>query len=139
MLNLDGSDDEFYRYTMDNTICSRYGKNNKLYLSNIVKISEQIKINVDILVKYISIELCTTNGFDKNKNEYWINSSDANSSIIEKTIFKFINEFILCKKCNNPETYIKSKNNKLRQKCLSCGCRNKITSTHKITSAFISK
>lgn len=138
LININGSDDIYYRYTMNDIIIKHYGNNNKLYLDNIQLIANQLNIDVNYLIKHISYELSTNNGYDKMKG-FWINKSIADKNIIQQKIYDFINIFILCKQCGNPETKLYVKNDKLKQNCISCGVNSTINTNYKILFTIIKK
>lgn len=50
----------------------------------------------------------------------------------------FIEKFVLCPGCNNPETRLKvSRNKTIEQKCVACGFRGQLKSNHRLTTFII--
>jgi translation initiation factor 2 beta subunit (eIF-2beta)/eIF-5 len=121
MINIDRSDDIFYRYKMSPLIIRQQGRNGQLILVNIDEIAKQLSVDSIKLVKFISYELGTKSG--NTNNQWWIKAEQPTVSILQEIISKFIDNFILCKQCGNPETTI---SNHLTMKCASCGHRVKL-------------
>jgi translation initiation factor 2 beta subunit (eIF-2beta)/eIF-5 len=138
MLNINGSDDMFYRYKMDSVSVNVVGKGKMIrtYINNIDKISSQINRSQDIIMKYLSYE---TNSITKDN---WI-GLDITGKKIQELIYKFINCYILCKQCGNPETEFNvngtGKNALLEMHCTSCGNTSNIITNHKIVKFVINK
>jgi len=53
-------------------------------------------------------------------------------------VFEFCELFVLCPVCDNPETVLKGKKERLHRKCRACGAYSEVDATHKL-SAFILK
>jgi translation initiation factor 5 len=117
-LNINNSDDIFYRYKMS-PIKTIEQRANRLALLNIDEISKQLNVDTKILVKFISYELGTTCGGSVGK--WWITSRQID---VQPIIYKFIDIFILCSQCGNPETSISKK---LKRTCASCGYIEKLS------------
>ena len=99
--------DPYYRYKRDELIISIEKKNGKqTKLVNIDIIQKQLKVKDDDLLNFIRKKL----GVSQNKN---IISGEKSVLELEKIIEKYINDYVLCKKCNLPEL---SEN-----RCNACG------------------
>ena len=119
-MNINDSDDIFYRYKMPILNINHYGKGNGKFtnLINIIDICKSINIPIKILMVYLTKSLGT------NYKETSLNGHYEKDELI-KLIIKFNKEFVLCQKCNIPElTPIlegKKKNIKLIYRCSACG------------------
>ena len=113
MINIINSNDEHQRYKMPKLEISYQGKKFTI-LDNIKEISKSLHVKSDILCKFISIEKTTQ--CKKNKFNGLFELND-----IEKIIFNFINDFVLCTKCGLPELKHKAHDGEILNKCLSCG------------------
>lgn len=83
---------------------------NKTFLKNIPQICIDLNINQIHFVKYISKKL---NTFHQKKEAGIILAGKFDNNTILEVIYKYILEFVLCKKCNLPEI--------INKKCKSCG------------------
>jgi len=119
-MNIDDSDDMFYRYKMPILDINNYGKGNGKFtiLVNILDICNAINTPLKILMIYLTQSLGT------NYKETSLNGHYNKNNLIE-LIIKFNKEFILCQKCNIPELTPsiegKKKNIKLIYSCSACG------------------
>jgi translation initiation factor 2 beta subunit (eIF-2beta)/eIF-5 len=144
MVNLNGSEDPSYRYQMDYIQIKIEGKGKmiKTYLVNLEKVAEQIGRPMDFILSYIGTEVGASSKIDKVDNQIrpWVGSEQTQKTIQEH-IFKFVKNYINCRKCGNPETkpYVegKKKNAMLKLKCASCGEDSEIRDAHKIVKAMI--
>lgn len=73
-----------------------------------------------------------------DKNERYIVNGDHDASKLQNTLDGFINKYVLCQSCSNPETDIIIKNDEILMDCKACGARNNGDMRHKL-SAFIVK
>ena len=73
-----------------------------------------------------------------DKNERYIVNGDHDANKLQSTLDGFINKFVLCQSCKNPETDIIIKNDDILMDCKACGARNTADMRHKL-SAFIVK
>ena len=133
MININKSDDPFYRYTMPKIVIKYEGQ--KTILQNIKDISKSLNRPEEYIYKYIGYEL-GTNVILKD-NIVKINGVFSNEKI-QELIFNFINNYVLCTSCNNPETTIEKYSKQLKLLCKSCGhtsSTNSLSSLdHKLTN-----
>lgn len=131
-MNIDNSDDIFYRYKMPILDINQYGKGNGKFtnLVNIQDICNAINTPLKILMVYLTQSLGT------NYKETSLNGHYNKNELLE-LIIKFNKEFILCEKCNIPELTPniegKKKNIKLLYSCSACGERYEKVSNGKIS------
>ena len=132
-MNIDASDDFFYRYKMPILEINNYGKGNGKFtnLLNINEICNSINTPLKILMVYLTQSLGT------NYKETSLNGHYNKEELIN-LIIKFNKEFILCQKCNIPELTPtiegRKKNIKLIYSCSACGEIYEKESNNKINS-----
>lgn len=125
MLNINQSDDPFYRYKMNKIRISKGGKGNGCFtnLLNLNEISKDLSHPEEIIFKFISNNLGTNGNFDKKR----INGHYSDKEI-QNVIFDYINTFVVCSKCSVPELIPeiegKKKKKKLISHCSACGTIN---------------
>ena len=127
-INPNNLNDEHYRYKRP-LIVTRFDKSNKTYLENINQICSAIFRDKKLFYGYLKIILNT----QVNIKKIGFLEKMSNCSI-ENHINDFVNNYVLCGSCSNPETELKKKKSKdyLYLKCKACGLRttvinNKIT------------
>lgn len=137
-MNIDGSDDIFYRYKMPK-VDVKYEKSCTV-LYNLHKIAKSICRDASYLQKYLDLVLCTGSKYDDRDNRC-IFRGTHDIDVIQNAIISFNKQFVLCQLCSNPETQFlnsrPTKKNKLKIKCNACGHSSKLHED-KMTS-FITK
>jgi translation initiation factor 5 len=142
---MNGSDDPFYRYQMESIITKveGNGKMIKTYITNIDKVSKHIDRKPEFLISYMGYEVGANSKLEKDKTGNtlaWIGGNNKTDKL-QELCYKFINDFIICKQCLNPETEPhvtgKNKNTQLALTCKSCGKTTQIKSSHKIVKYMI--
>ncbi len=137
---MNGLTDPFYRYQMDDIKIKveGSGKMIKTFILNLDKIAKQINRPPKYILAYIACEIGV--GYKCDDTNFYISSSQSKKQI-KKHVIKFINSFILCKYCNNPETKLHvdgiKKNLLLKLDCSSCGNQSLIDSNHKVIKTMI--
>ena len=128
-VNMDGSNDPFYRYQMNKPEIKveGYQKMIKTIITNSDKLEIQIGRPAEFIISYMGI----TNGlnFHVERNNDKIEKAYISGSISEDKILKdlleYIKKYVLCQSCKNPETIFgvkgKKKNKYMFLKCASCG------------------
>ena len=132
--------DPFYRYKMPPIQSKVEGRGNgiKTAIVNLSEVSRALGRPASYIVKYFGSELGAQTSMDEDKNRYLVNGvHDANE--LQDSLDGFINKFVLCANCKNPETeiQIKEKDN-LQRDCKACGHVSIIDPRHKL-STFILK
>jgi len=110
------------------------------YISNLEQVAHSLKRRPMDILKYLGVKFGTianNNSKKKGKGKGYGIKGKYTTEIIQESIFSFIDTFVICKNCNNPETYFivkkKSKSSKLKMKCMSC------RDSHLFDIALISK
>jgi translation initiation factor 2 beta subunit (eIF-2beta)/eIF-5 len=132
-VNMNGSSDPYYRYTMPviNVKVEGTTKMIKSVLVNVEDVCQAIGRPVDYLVTFLGQELSANAKIDMDKDKDKIEKAYVTGAMEQKqvqaSIFKFIEQYVQCEHCKNPETSVNiegSKKNKiLYLTCKSCGKR----------------
>ncbi len=111
--------DTFFRYKRDEIeikVLNINGGNTEL--SNITIISEQLKDDVELIIKYIKKKINTN---INKKNKLHIINKIVIKNELEEILEEYIKMFIICKECGNPEfSKTKTKKEEIRT-CKACG------------------
>jgi translation initiation factor 5 len=129
MINVNNSDDLFYRYKMEKVNITNKGFGNGLFtiINNLESIAKSINTPVEILYKYIANDL----GSNYNEKKKSMNGSHTHEKI-QESIHKYINDFVICNKCGIPEVNYFLENKNIEAKCSACGTLNEIKNNNKI-------
>lgn len=133
-ININGSDDPYYRYKMDTIIILHGGQGNGLFtiINNVDKISNSINTPSEILIKYLSCHL-NSNYNDKKKSFTGHHSYD----FINTGLFNYINSFVICTDCSIPELFYSLNKKTVNSKCSACGNIQELNYTTKIDNKCI--
>ena len=134
MININLSDDPFYRYKMEKVNITNKGCGNGLLtvINNLDNISKSINTPPEILSKYIA----TSVGSNYNEKKKTINGCHTQDKI-QEAIYNYINDFVICNNCNIPELNFTLSSNILESKCSACGSINKIKNNNKINQKIV--
>lgn len=140
-INIDrGSEDPFYRYKMPHIIVKIEGRGNgiKTVLVNIEEVARCLNREIRHLVKYLSYEMGTLCSMDEKNAKYIINGAHDKERV-QSYLFRFIEDFVLCKECKNPETilYANPSEKAVHSKCSACGYDSIIRSVNKIMKTLL--
>ena len=120
--------DPFYRYIMDEIKLKVEGRGNgiKTVLLNLPSISYALKRSPEHILKFLGYELGSLTKGDKSAMRYVVNGSHSVESV-QNHIYDFIDEYVMCRKCNNPETFYVAKSRKnVQRECYACGYKSKV-------------
>lgn len=118
------------------------GKGNgiKTVIPNMVDIAKALARPPTYPTKYFGCELGAQTTFDE-KNERYIVNGAHDASRLRELLTTFIDKFVLCPNCKNPETdlYItgSGKREKIYRDCKACGHRQDVDMTHKLTTFIL--
>ncbi|KAL5008882.1 hypothetical protein ScPMuIL_014463 [Solemya velum] len=131
-------DDQFYRYKMPRLIAKVEGKGNgiKTVIVNMPEIAKALSRPPTYPTKYFGCELGAQTQFDF-KNERYIVNGSHDSSKLQSLLDGFIQKFVLCRQCSNPETHLLVKKNSIAQRCVACGYNCQIDMRHKLTTYIV--
>jgi translation initiation factor 5 len=131
--------DPFYRYKMERLQSKIEGKGNgiKTVIVNLSSVAQSLARPGAYVIKYFGFEL----GAQTNTNpadDRWIINGAHEASKLQDYLDGFINKFVLCKKCKNPETDVVIKDGTILLDCKACGQRSNVDLRLKL-SGFILK
>lgn len=126
--------DLHYRYKMPRIIVQHIGKSTgtKTVLVNLDEVCLSLKRDPLHILKFISYELATQT--KKEDKKYVVNGKHDNKRI-QEVIFDYIDFFVLCSACENPETFYVEENT-LSKECLACGAKTKV-GNHKLNATIL--
>lgn len=132
-------DDPFYRYKMPRIQAKVEGRGNgiKTLIVNMYDVAKALHRPPTYITRYFGTELGALSTCDDPNSRYIINGvHDAEK--LQFTLDGFIKKFVLCSKCENPETIINvtAGGQKIMKRCKACGAKGEVDSTHRLC-AFI--
>lgn len=128
-------EDDHYRYKMAILEVRIEGRGNgiKTRLINISDISKSLDRPVTYLIKFFGFEL----GAQVDVSEMLVNGKHDPEDLSE-IMDRFIEKYVLCGECSNPETILTVKKDVPKMKCKACGHTTIGDVSHKIAN-YISK
>lgn len=96
---------------------------NKTIITNFREICSYLRRKPEHLSKYLSRELATPSQIE---GERLILQRKIGSDIINKKIESYIEEFVVCKECNKPDTELEKKEEFMFIHCLACGAKHSV-------------
>ncbi|KAI0115328.1 domain found in IF2B/IF5-domain-containing protein [Daldinia grandis] len=131
--------DAFYRYKMERIQTKIEGKGNgiKTVVVNLSSVAQSLARPGSYVIKYFGFELGAQTNIDP-PDDRWIINGAHEASKLQDHLDGFINKFVLCKKCKNPETDVVIKDGHIVLDCKACGQRTDVDLRLKL-SGFILK
>jgi len=129
LLNIDGSEDPFYRYKMRQLFVQVVGKGKmiKTVLLNIDDVAKDLKVSPAYATAYMGYEIGAQAKYDPKKpdREKGSISGDRDANELSLIMKKFITDFVLCPVCHLPEITMKiSKEDGEQSSDVSVSCRS---------------
>lgn len=114
------------------------GKGNgvKTVIPNMVDIARALGRPPTYTTKYFGCELGAQTQMD-HKNDRYIVNGLHDATKLQDMLDGFIRKFVLCEKCDNPETVLKVKKGMIGASCKACGHIFTMDMTHKLTTFII--
>lgn len=132
--------DNFYRYKMPRLVAKVEGKGNgvKTVIPNMVDIARALARPPTYCTKYFGCELGAQTQFDFKNDRYIVNGSHE-AGKLQDMLDGFIKKFVLCEKCENPETVFKilTKKGIINSSCKACGHVFMLDMRHKLTTFIL--
>ncbi|KAK7864919.1 hypothetical protein R5R35_008722 [Gryllus longicercus] len=132
--------DDFYRYKMPRLIAKVEGKGNgiKTVIANMTDVAKAISRPATYPIKYFGCELGAQTQLDFKNDRFIVNGShDAEK--LQGLLHEFIQKFVLCPSCENPETVlsVNKKKQAIIQACQACGYNSPLKFNHKLNPFII--
>jgi len=114
------------------------GKGNgiKTVIVNLSDVAHQLARPPSYLIKYFGFELGAQTNIDP-KDDRWIINGAHESTKLQDYLDGFINRFVLCKSCKNPETVVHIKDGNIVLDCKACGQRTNVDLRQKLSSFIL--
>ena len=130
--------DPFYRYKMERLQSKIEGKGNgiKTVVANLSNVADQLARPPNYVIKYFGFELGAQTNIDP-KDDRWIINGAHESSKLQDYLDGFINKFVLCKDCKNPETVVNVKDGNILLDCKACGMHTQADMRHKLAQFIL--
>lgn len=130
--------DPFYRYKMEKLQSKIEGKGNgiKTVVVNLSNVADQLARPPNYVIKYFGFELGAQTNIDP-KDDRWIINGAHDANKLQDYLDGFINKYVLCKDCKNPETVVQIKDGDILLDCKACGQRTHADIRHKLGSYIL--
>lgn len=137
MVNINGCDDQFYRYKMPQLVCTVLGagasKMVKTLLANVDDVGKSLQRPPGYISNYIGYTISAKSEYDKKKvaGENCYISGHLKQEDLNPIVTQFIKDWVLCPKCTNPELNMTLKKKKrmedssIKFDCSACGYAGK--------------
>lgn len=114
--------DQHYRYKMPQLQCKQLSAGNgiKTSIFNARSIANAIGRTTASLTQWYSYSLAVQAKQVQNGTQIYLNGDHQSKALIDK-LYEFIDTFVLCPVCSNPETTYVHRGNSLYLHCTSCG------------------
>ncbi|OQS54389.1 C37C3.2 [Ecytonucleospora hepatopenaei] len=136
MININSKiSDPFYRYKMHEVLCEP--EKQHTLIVNLEEIGRDLKRDPANILRFLGLTLgCSTKIAEHNKMPKYLLPGTYDESKLQSTIFEFIDLFVLCNACGNPETFFLVSDGVLMRQCNSCGAVFK-QQDHKLNVVFL--
>ena len=115
------------------------GKGNgiKTVVPNMSDIARALSRPPTYPTKFFGCELGAQTSFDEKNDRYIVNGAH-DATKLRELLDGFIDKFVLCKSCKNPETdLIITKTDDIIRDCKACGERTDVDMRHKLTTFIL--
>jgi len=130
--------DPFYRYKMPGIVAKVEGQGNgiKTVIVNMVDIARALNREPVFPTKFFGMELGAQTQIDEKNDRFIVNGSHDEAKL-QDILDVYIKKFVLCSKCENPETTLTVKRDDIIECCKACGHKGRIRSMAHSLSNFI--
>lgn len=125
-INPKRAEDKFYRYKMPRLQVKVEGKGNgiKTVVVNLSAVAQSLARPGGQVVKWFGLDLGAQTNMDP-PDDRWIINGAHDGETLQRSLFIFIEKYVLCDDCGNPETDFVIKDEVVRKDCKACGARSK--------------
>lgn len=109
------------RFEIPRSVSSISG--NRTILYNLKDICDRLKRDKNHLLKYLAGELATSGTIDGNRAIF---QGKFDNRALEQLVERYVNEFVLCPVCHQPDTRITRKDRVYFLVCEACGASSSI-------------
>jgi len=132
-------DDKFYRYRMPILLTKIEGKGNgiKTVVPNMSDVARALSRPPTYPTKFFGSELGAQTSVDEKNDRYIVNGAH-DATRLRELLDAFIEKFVLCSSCKNPETdLVITKNEMIVRDCKACGERTGVDMRHRLSTYII--
>jgi len=132
-------DDKFYRYRMPVLLTKIEGKGNgiKTVVPNMSDVARALSRPPTYPTKFFGSELGAQTSVDEKNDRYIVNGAH-DATRLRELLDAFIDKFVLCGSCKNPETdLIITKNEMIVRDCKACGERTGVDMRHRLSTYIL--
>ncbi|KAI0281853.1 eukaryotic translation initiation factor 5 [Russula aff. rugulosa BPL654] len=132
-------DDKFYRYRMPVLLTKIEGKGNgiKTVVPNMSDVARALSRPPTYPTKFFGSELGAQTSVDEKNDRYIVNGAH-DAKRLRELLDAFIDKFVLCGACKNPETdIIVTKNEMIVRDCKACGERTGVDMRHRLSTYIL--
>lgn len=133
------NNDPFYRYKMPLIQAKSEGSGNgiKTNILNLNDVATALARPTTYVLKYFGFELGAQTSID-NKNERYLINGVHDLKQLQDCLDGFIEKFVLCLQCKNPETVLEViPGDNLQRDCKACGKITKVNPSYKLCSYIL--
>ncbi|KAK9480586.1 domain found in IF2B/IF5-domain-containing protein [Lipomyces japonicus] len=131
--------DPFYRYKMPPILSKIEGRGNgiKTAIVNNADVAKALSRPPMYVTKFFGLELGAQTSVNESTDRYMVNGAH-DAAKLQDLLDVFIQKFVLCKECKNPETDIViTRDQMLYRDCKACGKRSPIDIRHKLAGVIL--
>ncbi|KAH7913543.1 domain found in IF2B/IF5-domain-containing protein [Hygrophoropsis aurantiaca] len=135
-------DDKFYRYRMPLLLTKIEGKGNgiKTVIPNMSDVARALSRPPTYPTKFFGCELGAQTSFDEKNDRYIVNGAH-DAARLRELLDSFIDKFVLCRSCKNPETDLiilkNGRNEDIVRDCKACGERTGVDMRHRLVTFIL--
>lgn len=111
--------DPFYRYKMPALSTKILGR--ETVVTNLEQVAKALDRSPDVIMKYFSV----MSGCGMNGNKLM---GGYEAGYLQQILQHFIERYVICESCNNPETYLSARSDNIRKVCKACGSHKPVRS-----------
>lgn len=132
------ADDLYYRYKMPSALTKIEGSGNgiKTVFPNIHDICKVIKRPEEILLKFLGNALGAQSTYVKADDKFLVMGQHTQERV-QELVFRFIEHYVLCRSCRNPETEVIINKQKVQLVCGACGKKSDVSATDKTANLVV--
>ena len=143
IINISGTtpvDDPNYRYKMPMVVGKIEGKGNgiKTVIVNISDLGLALHREPGEVNKFFGCEIGAQTTYNEKDDKAIVNGAHTDQ-VLQRSIHKYIEAFVLCPNCKLPETDYKIKNGCIFHRCKACGTKEMVDMGHKLCTYILAQ
>ncbi len=112
------------------------GNGIKTVVDNCSDIATALDRSAGEVIKFFGCDLGAQSKYNEEEDKAIVNGAHTQFDL-QKKLAIYIEKFVLCQTCKNPETRYKIRNEEVFQVCGACGETNMVDMTHKLCTFII--